>query len=179
MKSADKKDGVGQLQSYMAACPNVTYGMWTNGLSGSAIAGSSREARSTSRTSLISRVRPRRGGSRSAALRSAQTCDVRCPALRLPALPQLHCRKPGPSVRPRINTATWCCCRQLENSTRSERVVCHHYYALLSVIFMMGFVCLFDCMHVEKWKIRFCNDGLLSSDEIDRLRKIMLACQES
>ncbi len=32
MKAADKKDGVGQLQSYMAACPNVTYGMWTNGV---------------------------------------------------------------------------------------------------------------------------------------------------
>lgn len=32
MKSADKKDGVGQLQSYMAACPNVSYGMWTNGI---------------------------------------------------------------------------------------------------------------------------------------------------
>ncbi|MBI4766599.1 MAG: N-6 DNA methylase [Deltaproteobacteria bacterium] len=32
VKSADKKDGVGQLQSYMAACPNVDYGMWTNGI---------------------------------------------------------------------------------------------------------------------------------------------------
>lgn len=32
VKSADKKDGVGQLQSYMAASPNVTYGMWTNGV---------------------------------------------------------------------------------------------------------------------------------------------------
>lgn len=32
VKSADKKDGVGQLQSYMAACPNVQYGMWTNGI---------------------------------------------------------------------------------------------------------------------------------------------------
>lgn len=32
IKSEDKKDGVGQLQSYMAACPNVTYGMWTNGV---------------------------------------------------------------------------------------------------------------------------------------------------
>jgi type I restriction enzyme M protein len=32
IKSEDKKDGVGQLQSYMAACPNVIYGMWTNGL---------------------------------------------------------------------------------------------------------------------------------------------------
>lgn len=32
VKSADKKDGVGQLQSYMAVCPNVQYGMWTNGI---------------------------------------------------------------------------------------------------------------------------------------------------
>lgn len=30
VKATDRKDGVGQLQSYMAACPNVTYGMWTN-----------------------------------------------------------------------------------------------------------------------------------------------------
>jgi type I restriction enzyme M protein len=27
----DKKDGIGQLQSYMAACPNSQYGLWTNG----------------------------------------------------------------------------------------------------------------------------------------------------
>lgn len=32
IKAADRKDGVGQLQSYMAACPNVRYGMWTNGV---------------------------------------------------------------------------------------------------------------------------------------------------
>lgn len=32
IKSTDRKEGVGQLQSYMAACPNVAYGMWTNGL---------------------------------------------------------------------------------------------------------------------------------------------------
>ena len=32
VKSADKMDGVGQLQSYVAACPNVSYGMWTNGI---------------------------------------------------------------------------------------------------------------------------------------------------
>ncbi len=31
-KATDRKDGVGQLQSYMAACPNVSYGMWTNGI---------------------------------------------------------------------------------------------------------------------------------------------------
>lgn len=32
VKSTDRKEGVGQLQSYMAACPNVAYGMWTNGI---------------------------------------------------------------------------------------------------------------------------------------------------
>jgi type I restriction enzyme M protein len=32
VKSDARKDGVGQLQSYMAACPNVAYGMWTNGV---------------------------------------------------------------------------------------------------------------------------------------------------
>lgn len=32
VKSADRKEGTGQLQSYMAACPNASYGMWTNGV---------------------------------------------------------------------------------------------------------------------------------------------------
>ncbi|HBP1099107.1 TPA: N-6 DNA methylase [Pseudomonas aeruginosa] len=32
VKSSDRKEGVGQLQSYMSACPNAIYGMWTNGL---------------------------------------------------------------------------------------------------------------------------------------------------
>lgn len=32
IKSTDRKEGVGQLHSYMAACPNAQYGMWTNGL---------------------------------------------------------------------------------------------------------------------------------------------------
>ena len=32
VKSNDRKEGVGQLHSYMSACPNAIYGMWTNGL---------------------------------------------------------------------------------------------------------------------------------------------------
>ena len=32
IKATDKKEGVGQLHSYMAACPNAIYGMWTNGV---------------------------------------------------------------------------------------------------------------------------------------------------
>lgn len=32
IKSSDRREGVGQLQSYMSACANSVYGMWTNGL---------------------------------------------------------------------------------------------------------------------------------------------------
>ncbi len=32
IKWSDRKEGVGQLQSYMSACPNAVYGMWTNGI---------------------------------------------------------------------------------------------------------------------------------------------------
>jgi type I restriction enzyme M protein len=32
VKSADRKEGVGQLKSYLAASPNAVYGMWTNGI---------------------------------------------------------------------------------------------------------------------------------------------------
>ena len=31
VKSDDRKEGVGQLESYMSSCPNVRFGMWTNG----------------------------------------------------------------------------------------------------------------------------------------------------
>lgn len=31
VKSSDKKEGVGQLKSYLAVCPNAQFGMWTNG----------------------------------------------------------------------------------------------------------------------------------------------------
>ena len=32
IKATDRKEGVLQLHSYMAACPNTVYGMWTNGI---------------------------------------------------------------------------------------------------------------------------------------------------
>jgi type I restriction enzyme M protein len=32
VKSSDRKEGIGQLYSYLSACPNTAYGMWTNGL---------------------------------------------------------------------------------------------------------------------------------------------------
>ncbi|MGO9255130.1 MAG: hypothetical protein ACLQU1_02330 [Bryobacteraceae bacterium] len=53
-----------------------------------------------------------------------------------------------------------------------------HYSALFSIVFMMSFVALFDCMHVDRYNARFCNDGLLSQEDIQRLRNILLASQE-
>ncbi|PYJ29023.1 MAG: N-6 DNA methylase [Verrucomicrobia bacterium] len=32
VKSSDRKEGVGQLEAYMHVCPNVVFGMWTNGV---------------------------------------------------------------------------------------------------------------------------------------------------
>lgn len=32
VKATDKKEGVGQLHSYLAVCPNANYGIWTNGI---------------------------------------------------------------------------------------------------------------------------------------------------
>lgn len=32
VKSTDRKEGVDQLKSYLTACPNAVYGMWTNGV---------------------------------------------------------------------------------------------------------------------------------------------------
>ncbi len=53
-----------------------------------------------------------------------------------------------------------------------------HYYALFSIVFMMSFVALFDSKHVDGKNSRFCKHGLLSFDEIERLRSIMMACQD-
>lgn len=32
IKSTDRKDGIGQLKSYMSSCPNCEWGMWTNSI---------------------------------------------------------------------------------------------------------------------------------------------------
>jgi hypothetical protein len=53
-----------------------------------------------------------------------------------------------------------------------------HYCALFSLVFMMTFVLLFDCKHVDGLNARFCKHGLLSPEDVDRLRSILSACQE-
>jgi hypothetical protein len=67
--------------------------------------------------------------------------------------------------------------RRLPNSTRLERCM-SQYFALYSLIFMIAFVGLFDCMHLDKKNARFLKNGLLSSEELGQLRRILVACQE-
>jgi len=53
-----------------------------------------------------------------------------------------------------------------------------HYCALFSIVCMIGFVALFDCMHIDRQNDRFCKNGLLSPEDVDRLIGILAACQE-
>ena len=53
-----------------------------------------------------------------------------------------------------------------------------HYFALLSIVFMIEVVILFDKSHFRRRVGRFCNENLLHQQDIDRLRSILTACQE-
>ena len=52
------------------------------------------------------------------------------------------------------------------------------YSALLSIIFMISFVVLFDRVRDESRTGRFWKTGLLSSEELTRIATILSACQE-
>jgi len=52
------------------------------------------------------------------------------------------------------------------------------YSALLSIVFMMVFVLLFDRTHWRRLQARW-NINLFSSEELDRVLRIWSACQES
>jgi hypothetical protein len=49
-------------------------------------------------------------------------------------------------------------------------------FALLSIVYMMGFVYLFDRMHYRH-KLRVPN--LISTEELDRIQAIWFACQDT
>lgn len=51
------------------------------------------------------------------------------------------------------------------------------FFSLLSIVFMMGFVLIFDRLHRAGYITRFCSGNLLSADEVDQLRRITLACE--
>jgi hypothetical protein len=45
------------------------------------------------------------------------------------------------------------------------------------MVFMMGFVMVFDRVHRAGYISRFCSGNLLSGAEVDQLRKIAMACE--
>jgi hypothetical protein len=49
-------------------------------------------------------------------------------------------------------------------------------FALLSIVYMMGFVFLFDRMH-DRHKLRV--PSLISHDELNRIQAIWFACQDT
>ena len=53
------------------------------------------------------------------------------------------------------------------------------YYALLSIVYMIVFVALFDKVHVRRFASRFCTKNLLSAKETERILLILSACQDS
>jgi hypothetical protein len=52
-------------------------------------------------------------------------------------------------------------------------------YALVSVVFMMGFVVVFDWVHQGRRDSYFCTNSLLGAGDVDRIRQILDACQET
>jgi hypothetical protein len=54
-----------------------------------------------------------------------------------------------------------------------------HYYALLSIVYMISFVLLFDRKRLARGNARFCRNCLLSAQDMGRLQSIMAACQDS
>jgi hypothetical protein len=51
------------------------------------------------------------------------------------------------------------------------------YYALLSIVYMIVFVALFDKVHFRRWASRFLANRLLGTDETNRILRILAACQ--
>jgi hypothetical protein len=52
------------------------------------------------------------------------------------------------------------------------------YFALLSIVFMISFVLLFDRVHIEKSNARFFKNCLLTAQGIGRLQSILSTCQD-
>ncbi len=91
---ASRDHGVGQLQSYLAACLNARYGIWTNGEDKFAFAKRSRPRGDSVFEEIIDV--PARGQSEAGcgATPPARSQASRCrqPAVRVPSLSQLHRR---------------------------------------------------------------------------------------
>ena len=53
-----------------------------------------------------------------------------------------------------------------------------NYCSLLSIVYMIAFVAVFDRIHLRRFITRFCAHSLLQADEMDQIRLILTACQD-
>ena len=53
----------------------------------------------------------------------------------------------------------------------------NQFFALLSVVFMIGFVLVFDRLHRAGYITWFCNHQLLTTTELEQLRRIVSSCE--
>jgi hypothetical protein len=53
------------------------------------------------------------------------------------------------------------------------------YYALLSLVFMIEAVFLFDRTHFRRRNAQFCRNGLLNRHDLEILQTILAACQDT
>ena len=53
------------------------------------------------------------------------------------------------------------------------------HYALLSIIYMMGFVILFDRVHYKRRLQAWLSGAMMNAAELERLMAIWTACQEN
>jgi len=50
--------------------------------------------------------------------------------------------------------------------------------SLLSIVFMMGFVMVFERVHEDRLDSRFCAMNLMGRQDVDRIMQILAACQD-
>ena len=51
-------------------------------------------------------------------------------------------------------------------------------YSLLSIVFMMGFVVVFERVHEDRRDSRFCSMNLMGVQDVNRILQILAACQD-
>jgi hypothetical protein len=65
------------------------------------------------------------------------------------------------------------------DTTNRAAIFMGEQFALLSVVFMMGFVMVFDRMHWRRKNTWFWKKNLMTQEDLDRIMRILEASQET
>jgi len=78
-----------------------------------------------------------------------------------------------------LTEGLWQALEEIEEAgTRKGHKHMTQFCSLLSIVFMMSFVIVFDKVHHKGCNARFCLNNLLASNEVDQIRQILAACQD-